>query len=244
MIRRPITRRLRPLVTVVLAVLALTALAPSSRAAGLRPTVLLIGDSNIYGQLGRALEADLVAQGFRVVRRGKPTSGLARPEFFDWFVEARRLLDLTHPSSVVMLFGGNDGQRLRFRDRSLGTIRWEDEGRWRIVYETRVRRLMELLRGEDRRVVLLSPTNRAPPRARERMGRVRAVMQQAVAGLDRVSYVDMFPYTSDDRGRWLSAGRDAYGHRVIYRRGDGIHLTPEGGVEVARRMLPALTRLL
>lgn len=216
----------------------------TARAETRQKTVLLIGDSNIFGHLGKALEADLVAEGYRVVRRGKPTSGLARPDFFDWFMEARRLVDTTRPDTVVMLFGGNDGQRLRFRDRALGTIFWEDEARWNVVYETRIRRLMEYLQADGRRVVLLSPTNRASQRARMRMGRVRAAMQRAVRDLDRVAYVDMFPFSSDESGRWLQKGHDERGRPVAYRKGDGIHLTTAGGVEVARRMLPTLNRVL
>jgi len=234
------------ILTLTAATLALIAVAAPGKAYAdpAQKTVLLIGDSNIFGHLGKALEADLRAEGYRVVRRGKPTSGLARPDFFDWFVEARRLVDAARPDTVIMLFGGNDGQRLRFRDRALGTIFWEDEARWNVVYETRIRRLMEYLQADGRRVVLLSPTNRASPRARMRMGRVRGAMQRAVRDLERVTYVDMFPFSSDERGRWLQTGHDERGRPVAYRRGDGIHLTTAGGVEVARRVLPTLNRVL
>jgi len=237
-------RRLASAAAVALAVAALTLASNEASAGPGQKTVLLIGDSNIFGHFGKALEADLVAEGYRVVRRGKPTSGLARPDFFDWFVEARRLVDRVRPDTVVMLFGGNDGQRLRFRDRGLGTIFWEDEARWNVVYETRVRRLMEYLQADGRRVVLLSPTNRAPRQARQRMGRVREAMKRATSGLDRVTYVDMFPFTSDERGRWLRRGRDERGRSVSFRKGDGIHLTTAGGVEVARRVLPTLHQVL
>lgn len=234
-------RRWRLLVP-ALALAALAAAAGDVHASAERGTVLLIGDSNIFGSFGKAVEQDLRHHGYHVVRRGKPTSGLARPDFFDWFVEARRLLDMHQPRTVIMLFGGNDGQRLSFRDRDLGSIRWDDEARWRIVYESRVRRLMELLRGDDRRVILLSPTNRRSSLDRKHMARVREVMARAVAPLERVTYVDMFPFTSDERGQWLRVRRDERGRSVSMRRGDGIHLTPEGGAEVARRVLPTLAR--
>lgn len=237
-IRRP------TLAALLAALLVLAAPRPAAAAAPETGGVLLIGDSNIYGQLGRALERDLLARGYRVHRRGKPTSGLARPDFFDWFAEARRLLDLTVPRTVVILFGGNDGQNLLPADSAERRVPWEDEARWTPAYEARVRRLMELLSADGRSVVLLSPTNRAPAISRARMVRIRAAMKRAVAGLPRVTYLDMFPFTSDPHGRWLQSGLDAFGRRVPFRRGDGIHLTPEGGAEVSRRLLPTLTHLL
>jgi len=237
--------RLAPQIGFALVVAVALVAAPGGDARATQPsagTVLLIGDSNIFGSFGRNVELDLRRDGYRVIRRGKPTSGLARPDFFDWFVEARRLIDLHQPDAIVMLFGGNDGQRLRFGDRELGSIRWEDETRWRTVYESRIRGLMEVLSGESRRVVLLSPTNRRSSVDRARMSRVREVMAQATAPLERVTYVDMFPLTSDERGQWLRVMRDERGRPVSMRRDDGIHLTPEGGAEVARRVRPVLAR--
>ncbi|MEZ4269846.1 MAG: DUF459 domain-containing protein, partial [Myxococcota bacterium] len=74
--------------------------------------VLLLGDSNIYGALGKEIQRALPAVGFHVVRRGKPTSGLARPDFFDWFDTARELIGRYRPDVVIVMLGGNDGQRL------------------------------------------------------------------------------------------------------------------------------------
>ena len=54
------------------------------------PRVLLIGDSNFFGPLGHTLVHAFAQRAYHVKIRGKPSSGLARPEFFDWFAEADR----------------------------------------------------------------------------------------------------------------------------------------------------------
>lgn len=217
--------------------------APAAAAGMPHRRVLLIGDSNIFGAIGWSLQRELRALGYDVQRRGKPTSGLARLDFFDWYDEARHLIAQKHPDVVIILFGGNDGQRLRFRDTGLPSIKWENESQWRWLYGERVKRLMRLLAADGRRVIFLSPTNRRPRIARERMGRVREVQRDASRGIPGVTWVDMFPFTTDDDGHALRSGRDASGHTVNLRRGDGIHLTPEGGDVVVSRLLPVLRRI-
>ncbi len=205
--------------------------------------ILLLGDSNIYGALGKDIQRALPGVGFHVVRRGKPTSGLARPDFFDWFDTARELLGRFRPDVVIIMLGGNDGQRLeRVNDEPGGRILWREEGAWRDEYYHRVRALMELLRGERRRVFFLSPTNRRPRLAREKMMRVREVQRLAANSLDGIEWIDMFPLSSDTNGNWLKGTTDERGARVRYRRSDGIHLTPEGAEIVAERVVRDLVQ--
>ncbi|TNF28512.1 MAG: hypothetical protein EP329_17725, partial [Deltaproteobacteria bacterium] len=62
-------RRLASAAIAALAVFTLIGSTPA-QARVQKKTVLLIGDSNIFGHLGKALQADLEAEGYRVVRRG------------------------------------------------------------------------------------------------------------------------------------------------------------------------------
>ncbi len=201
--------------------------------------VLVLGDSNIFEHLGKQLEKRLRASGFNVLRRGKPTSGLARPDFFDWLTEGVRLVDHYRPDVVIILFGGNDGQRL---EPYAGERRvwWKDEATWREAYRSRVTRLAMALSGGGRRLFVLGPTNRLPRIAREKMLRVRQVQREAVEGLTRVTWIDTFALTSREDGRPEAEGRDRRGRRVRLRRPDGIHLTAEGAAVLMDKLWPAL----
>lgn len=205
-----------------------------------RLRALLIGDSNIFGPLGKFLERSLGALGYDVKRRGKPTSGLARPDFFDWPQEAKQLLDVHEPHLVIAMFGGNDGQRMEFKDAGGQPIKMPAGDAWSWAYGERVREFALLLRGDTRRVFILSPTNRRPRFAREKMIRVRAAQSAALDALERVTWIDMFPLSSDEGGRWLELGPDVDGNPIRYRREDGIHLTPAGGQLVGERLLSSL----
>lgn len=205
-----------------------------------RLRALVVGDSNIFGPLGKFLQRGLGALGYDVVRRGKPTSGLARPDFFDWTAEVAVLLDRHEPDLVIAMFGGNDGQRMESTHLSGKPAQMQDIDAWAQEYQHRVRTFAEQLRGEGRTVFILSPTNRRPRFAREKMQRVRAAQREALDGMRGVTWIDMFPLSSDAHGEWLKEGADVNGNLVNYRRGDGIHLTPAGGQVVGQRVLERL----
>jgi hypothetical protein len=203
--------------------------------------ILLIGDSNFFGSLGHTLRTGLERQGHVVQLRGKSSSGLARPEFFDWFAESERLIAEFKPTVIVSMLGANDVQRITWPaldDR----VQWKDEAAWRRAYHGRVRQFMKLLSSDGRVVYYLSPTNRGWRIAVDAVNKVREVQRRAATGLAGVEWVDMFPLSSDETGSWLKAGRDANGKVVVYRRSDRIHLTGEGGKLVGERLLAELAK--
>lgn len=203
-------------------------------------SVLLLGDSNIFGTLGQSLARRLQGRGMAVRRFGKPTSGLARPDFFDWPREAARLVAEVDPQVVIFMAGGNDHQRLEAPSGSGTRVAWRELDAWREEYGRRVQEMATILGAGGRRVFFLSPTNRAPRIDREGVFRVAGVQRDALAGLPGVTWVDMLTLTTDERGRWLSRGLSPDGCYRIYRRPDGIHLTEEGGELVADRLLAVL----
>jgi hypothetical protein len=203
---------------------------------------LLIGDSNFFGSLGHTLKRGFEAEGHIVELRGKSASGLARPEYFDWFTEARALIARFRPTVIVSMLGANDVQRITWPaldDR----VYFKNEPAWRRAYEGRVRQFMRLLSDEGRTVYYLSPTNRGWEIARVAVTKVREVQAHAARGLPRVHWVDMFPLSSDAAGQWLNRGRDAEGREVVYRMPDRIHLTIEGGRFIGHKVLETLRRL-
>ncbi|MGB0590061.1 MAG: DUF459 domain-containing protein [Myxococcota bacterium] len=206
--------------------------APTSAQAS---SVLIIGDSNIRGALGIVLERDLEAVGHEVTRYGVPSSGLARPDFFDWSLTAKGLAEMVSPDVVLVMFGANDTQRIK--GRSGETIHWRDEPAWRSAYTRRWGALVRALRGPDRRVIVLGPTNRRSARHVAALQRVREVQQAVTASMSGVEWLDLFPHSTDSQGRHLHEGFDVFGKRVRFRMSDGRHLTRRGGVEVARRLL-------
>ena len=198
--------------------------------------ILLIGDSNFFGALGHRLSLGFRARGYEVHIRAKPSSGLARPEFFDWFAESRRLIAEARPDTIVVMLGANDVQRITW-PRLSKKVFFKQLDQWRVAYEARVRTFMQMLAEDGREVFYLSPTNRGWEIARTAVERVRDIQRRVAGELPRVHWVDMFPLSSDASGAWLRFGQDELGKRIWYRQPDRIHLTKMGGELVAQRLL-------
>jgi len=215
----------------------MTANAPPAHGA----SVLILGDSNIRGALGIVLERDLKAMGHDVTRYGVPSSGLARPDFFDWSLTAKGLAEMVAPDLVLVMFGANDTQRIK-RQKG-GAIHWREEEAWRHAYAKRWQALATALQGPKRRVVVMGPTNRRSVRHVTALQRVRDVQREVADSLAGVIWLDLFPHSTDDEGEHLHEGFDVFGKRVRLRMSDGRHLTRRGGIEVARRLLVSFEQM-
>lgn len=202
------------------------------------PRLLMIGDSQVYGPVGDAVQSGLVQRGFAVWRRGKPSTGLSRPDRYDWMSEAGAMIAEARPEVVIAQLGGNDVLVLKSRTDRRRVVPFSDESAWRAEYRARVRGFLSLLADDGRRVFMLSPPNRGVGLAR--VERVRAVQLEAAAGLARVTYIDTFPLTSDEHGRWLRSVVED-GRRVVIRRWDTVHFNDAGGPVIGQRLLAALS---
>ncbi len=228
-----VTQRLAALVSLsaLLLGLVLVSDAAAQRRAPREPDdVLLVGSSSVNGALGRLIESELEAAGLRVGRHGRSSTGLARPDFFDWQAEIPELGDLRRLRGVVVYMGGNDTQAVRLRseeseDRGADSwIAWNDEARWTEIYTSRVRALVQgLCDAGAPRVMWVLPTDGDREGWAERIHRIQAAQ---AAGA---------------RGTSCGIVVDPRGLRITERStSDGVHLTRTGARDVWRIIGPPL----
>lgn len=231
------TQRLAALVTLsALLLIASDTLPTHARAQRRAPRepddVVLIGSSSVNGALGRMIESELETAGLRVERHGRSSTGLARPDFFDWQDEAGTLHGLEAMRGVVVYMGGNDTQALRLRreESPEGTrgeaswIAWRDEARWVEIYTARTHALVDALCDAGApRVMWVLPTDG------DREGwadRIHRIQDAQAAGV---------------RGTTCGVVVDPRGLRITDRStSDGVHLTRTGARDVWRIIGPPL----
>lgn len=213
--------------------------------------VLLLGDSKIATDFGAALQRTLAATPtadaagaavpLRVGRRGKSATGLARPDFFDWMAEAERVLAQHRPDLVVVGLGGNDGQDLVGRpgDQGPRRVAWGSDA-WPEHYAARLTRLLDLLAGDDRRVVWLEVTTADRPRLEAKLRLIREVQREAVARFGaRAVYLETRHHFFDASGA-LVREVEVDRRRQPLRMEDGIHFSVPGSRWLAPRVAAEL----
>lgn len=201
----------------------------------------------IAGGFGLFLERALGEEGFTVKRRGKPSSGLARPDFFDWPREAERLVARHRHDAAIVMFGGNDVQGLRMPDRSW--IRWQDEG-WSREYAARVAKMCEILRPQGQRIFWIGMPIVRPPKMRGRVLRVNTIFRAEMAIRKQAHFVETWDRMAGPDGDYAERlvvkpppeGRR--GKRVRVRADDGVHLTTAGAHFLKDHVRAAIVRIL
>ena len=196
--------------------------------------VLVAGDS-LVGWIAPALEQEVADRPVEVIDDWKGSSGLVRPDFFDWPARIEQDMDEHDPDVVILGFGGNDTQGLTTDDGvlALGTPEWKVE------YQRRVAEVLDLIEKPGRTVYWVGlPLTRS-----EAIESLRPVMSSAI-GAEIESrpwahFVDTRDALAPD-GTFTSQLPDDDGQLVTTMAPDDIHPSLEGGVRIVRVLLPDL----
>lgn len=209
-----------------------------------RARVLIVGDSDA-GAFGPTLQQGLEPTGVvDTTLDYKVSSGLSRPDFFDWPARLRQQLAAIDPHVVVVTFGGNDAQDLAVDGRSVPVA----DPAWSEAYRARVREVLDLMLGGERHVVWVGIPNASSPSFTERLMVQRdAVVAELEAhpGRERLHYVDTWARFSGRSGGYadyIVDPRDGVGKKV--RAADGFHLNMNGAAILAHDIMGVLTQVL
>ncbi len=200
--------------------------------------VLLVGASSIQTDLGRALERHLeVFEGVEVLRHGRHSTGMARPDYFDWNARALELNADFRPDLVVAQFGGNDGQGLTDRDTGRAVAPFFTDA-WDAEYGTRLEAFVDLFADDGVPVVILGMPAMRNAYHQSKMARINTVTRAACERAGAY-FVDTFAMTADAEGNPL-ARAEVDGRTRIVHASDGMHLSLYGSDMVAAGIVDAL----
>jgi hypothetical protein len=193
-------------------------------------TGFIVGDSDA-GTFGPYLQTLLDGTGIVETSLDyKVSSGLARPDFFDWPAEIDRKLPEVNPDIVVATFGGNDAQGL-----SVGSGEFiigdpvANEAEWSEEYQRRVGAAMDQLMEGGRTLIWVGIPNDDNPEVTARMAIQDQAAKAAAAERPDVIFIDTWTRFSGRDGGWAEFvidPRDGEGKDV--RADDGFHLNQTG----------------
>jgi hypothetical protein len=199
--------------------------------------VLIIGDSDA-GTFGPYLKTLLDQTGIAATDVDyKTSSGLSRPDFFDWPSHLREVVPTVNPDIVVATFGGNDAQGLRNIDKTWAVdhapASGADDADWKAEYAKRVGDAMDYLTEGNRTLIWVGIPNDDNPDVTARLQvQDEVVRAEAAKRADKVVFIDTWARFSGRNGGWAEYvvdPRDGVGKDV--RSDDGFHLN-ENGAEI------------
>jgi hypothetical protein len=202
------------------------------------PLRLLLAGDSMMRELGTSVEdlapPDLTEPSidYRV------SSGLARPDFFDWPAHLAETLDNDRPEAIVLLFGTNDYQDLELEGQGVveaGSPPWMAE------YGRRVGLVMDLLHRQGVTVHWIGLPPMRSSSFSQAMASLNATFAQQAASRPWVSYVDLGPTLAGPDGGY-AAYLPGAGGDVGMRQEDGVHLSRAGSDRAANVLLADIAR--
>ena len=168
------------------------------------------------------------------------SSGLTRPDYFDWPARLTEIMAKHDPDAVVIIVGGNDAQNIR-TENGQWLERFNEA--WSDEYRRRIGTVMDLVTSDAGRVLLWVGQ---PPMREEgfdqRMQLLNNLYQAEAAERERVQYVDLRELFTDSSGGYSRYLPDNAGKLVDVRLTDGVHLSHWGGEWLSALLLRELRR--
>jgi lysophospholipase L1-like esterase len=187
--------------------------------------VLMVGDS-LGIDLGDVLVNDLTGTGVvQATLDGQVSTGLTRPDYFDWPDELSVDLARYTPQLIVVMLGANDAQDFPGPpDVPFGTPAWD------AIYRSRVSDFMTEATSRGAQVIWVGMPPMQNPGLSAAMARIDGIVAQESRRHSGVDFVDSTTVLGTPTGQftpYLVVG----GQEVNVREPDGTHITP-GGAQV------------
>jgi uncharacterized protein len=170
----------------------------------------------------------------------KVSSGLVRPDFFDWPKRIKAQVASYKPNAAIFISGANDGQGISTASGPVayGTKEWDK------IYAQRAGEAMDLLGSDGQRQVFWVGMPNA--KNAEQSAIYKNVDRIAIAEAKKrpwVHYVDTYDLFSDANGNYSDYLTSLAGKSELVRQGDGVHWTRPGGDMAADAVLKAMAKV-
>ena len=153
------------------------------------------------------------------------STGLSRPDYFDWPRRLAYVSRVLRPDVAVAFFGANDAQAVEVDGRVLGS----ETTAWDALYAQRVGQAMDTLRGGGATRVYWVGLPIMGSKAFSRTVRVlNAIYRREAAMRPGVVYIDSWSMFATPAGRFSAYLRDSHGDLQLMRQTDGVHMTLAG----------------
>lgn len=196
-----------------------------------------VGGDSMSKILGEALVRQATETGLMdPIQDSQLSSGLTRPDFFDWPGHFNDLVHQAEPSEVfVVMFGANDSQGIKTPEGKIfqeaGTDGWNAE------YRRRVAGTMDLLKADNRLVIWVGQPIMRSAELSERMAALNSIYKEEAAKRPWVRYFDLWPLFVTSSGAYDPYIADDDGEVKLMRNPDGVHLVRDGGEKAARHIM-------
>jgi hypothetical protein len=217
-----------------------TAPPPKPRFTAAKPLRIWVAGDSLAAVPGQALERVSNPAVTVVAVESRLSTGLARPDLYNWFARIQSAPAQLEPNVVVFSFGADDAHDFMAgvpKEKNIGPL---GSPSWNAEYRRRVDGVTRELNARGIRVVWLGlpiPDGAGFKRSFPIVNRI--LESVAAAHSKTATYVDTWHMLDDARGRFASYLR-VHGRLMLMRLPDGVHYTAAAGDLIAQQVVKQL----
>ena len=197
--------------------------------------VLIVGDQ-LAGGMGAGLSRMAQDQGnIQVINRFNESSGLARPEIYDWAAAIPKMTDGKNINVALVLMGLNDRRDIRLGDKFLKFGSPE----WNALYQKRVDDVIDALTAQNIQVLWMGEPPMSDPALDADMQNLTAIVQSRVTAKG-AGFIDLRTPFLNPQGGYTDHGPDDTGVDKRLRESDGVTFLRLGNNRLGQIALAAL----
>lgn len=199
--------------------------------------VLLIGDSMMGDGFGTMILRSLNDFGPTERERSfKVSSGLSRPDFYNWPAQIRQIFSQDNYDAIVIMMGTNDAQNFEMD----GVIYQYGSDEWFEVYESRLNSFLDTLCTYTQQVYWVGMPPMRSSGYNSRMESLNEVFEKGCLNHQYATFVSTVPIMGDRNGNYTTY-LTVNGREIKIRDDrDGIHMTRAGGQLIADKIMELL----
>lgn len=199
--------------------------------------IMMVGDSLMEG-LGPVLHRVMIdRKGLEVVVTAKYSTGLCRPDIFDWPATMRQVVSSRKPDLVIFFIGANDGQPIK-EGRKFVPTGGKD---WRDAYARKMDEMVSIAREQGAGVIWVELP--AMGGRYNKLLHENQIAQRDYCEQNSITSLKTDPIFSGSFGKFESYG-DYKGRHVRLRTKDLTHLTAEGNRKLVDNLMPLIDEKL
>ena len=205
--------------------------------------VLLVGDSSmaVSGGFGDILEQKMLAfDSVSVLRKGKVSSGLSRPDYYDWDQAAKAAVAEFNPNITIVMMGTNDAQSFEIIQNgkkqvvAYGTPEWDKE------YLNRTKSFINDFTGNDSILYWVGLPAMREPIYDQKIRHLAQIQQNAVRSNPMAKFISAADLMAGPQTAYQPFMADDKAIMRATRNSDGVHLSYFGGTILVGKIITQL----
>ncbi|MDO5473224.1 MAG: DUF459 domain-containing protein, partial [Akkermansia sp.] len=199
--------------------------------------IMFMGDS-LMEDLGPATHRALRQRhGLSFILAAKFSTGLCRPDYFNWPENMENVVREGKPNLIVVFMGANDGMPIRWQGKVQHPVYGEP---WRAAYREKMREVFDIAKRHGCEILWVG----LPPMGGRyaHLLKQTEISQRTACSEHGIEYLDTIPIMGDENGEFRAYITDATGKTIRIRRKDKEHLSPDGNKLLVSHLLPRIEK--